>query len=155
MDRTNANQTSVGPWKTAAIGFAVLTVLAAGWGLMEFQQAQRFAELLGKERRQSASLQTSLAEAAKPDLPLMISFRPAILGNGLVAVFRNTSSTQLEVAAAFSSEATGIRRGASMVIPANAVTEIGYAQGWAFAAGQRIRLTNGEFRPAEYQVPGS
>jgi hypothetical protein len=174
MEKTNSNQSSR-PWKTAAIGFGVLMVLGTCWGLVEFQRAQNLAESLEKERQHSASLQVSLVdanqrlndaatqlkanearltEAVKPNLPVVINFRPAILGNGLVAVFRNTSSSQLEVAAAFSSEATGMRRGANLVIPGNGVTEVGYAQGWAFAAGQRIHLTNSEFRPAEYQVPG-
>jgi hypothetical protein len=175
VDTANSKNTSAGTWRFAAICFGILTTVASVWGLMQFARAQSLSDRLERALQNSASLQTSLADAnmrlndaesrlranearltevAKPDLPVMVSFRPALLGSGLVAVFKNTNSTQLEVAATFSSAATGIRRGANLVIPGNGMQEIGYAQGWTFAAGQHIRLTNGEYRPAEYQVPG-
>jgi hypothetical protein len=40
-----------------------------------------------------------------------------------------------------------------LVLPASDTQEIGYAQGWAFAKGQHVKLSNGNFRPAEYVVP--
>ena len=72
---------------------------------------------------------------------------------GLVAVFKNNSSSPLEVAATFSSQATGVTREANLVISGNGLKEIGHAEGWPFAAGQHIRLTNNQYRPADYDVP--
>jgi hypothetical protein len=92
---------------------------------MQFERAQSLSDRLERALVNLASNEARLTEVAKPDLPVMVSFRPALLGSGLVAVFKNTSSTQLEVAATFSSAATGMRRGANLVIPGNGMQEIG------------------------------
>lgn len=100
-------------------------------------------------RRQSNVIQAE----AKPDLPLSIGFRKAFLGPGLVMELRNNSGAQLEIAAAFTSPATGLTQQRSIVLPSNVVMQFGSAQGWAFVAGQRITFRNVNYRPAEVAVP--
>ena len=109
------------------------------------QVAQQTADL----QRQSKIIQAE----AKPDLPLSIGFRRAILGTGLVMELRNNSASQLEVAAAFTSEATGMTQQRNIVLPPNIVMQFGSAQGWAFVPGQRIMFKNVNYRPAEVVVP--
>jgi hypothetical protein len=82
-----------------------------------------------------------------------LSFRRSLLGNGLVAVFRNNGGQTLELAATFSSPATGQRRETQIIIPSGMVKEIGQQQGWEFTSGHQIALNNGQFRPALYVVP--
>jgi hypothetical protein len=54
----------------------------------------------------------------------------------------------------FISADTGAQKEANLVIPPNGgIQEIGTAQGWPFAPGQHIRLTNSHFRSVEYVVP--
>jgi len=52
------------------------------------------------------------------------------------------------------SPTTGLQRQANLASPPNSTKEIGHAEGWLFAAGcHHIRLTNNDFRTAEYDVP--
>jgi hypothetical protein len=66
---------------------------------------------------------------------------------------RNSSGSQLEVAAAFTSPATGLTQQRSIVLPSNVVMQFGAAQGWAFVAGQHITFRNVNYRPGEFVVP--
>jgi len=112
---------------------------------LQQQVAQQTADL----QRQSTVIQAE----AKPDLPLSVGFRPALFGTGLVMELRNNSGSQLEVAAAFTSEATGLTQQRNIVLAPNLVLQLGSAQGWAFVPGQRITFRNMNYRPAEIVVP--
>lgn len=102
----------------------------------------------------STAEQQQLAAEARPDLPVNLSFRKALLSAGLVGVFRNTSSQELEFVLDLESPATGRHIRKSIVLNPNGFLEIGAPQGWAFAPGQRIVLNNPAFRPRTYTVGG-
>lgn len=139
-------------WKSATALAAVTALLTTGWGYSESQRAEALQSALDAT---IAEANAKLQQASKRDLPISVSFRQALLGSGLVATFKNNSSQTLEVAAVFSSPSTGQQKQTNLVIPSNGVQEIGHAEGWAFAAGNHVTLTNNEFRPIEYVVPGS
>jgi hypothetical protein len=70
-----------------------------------------------------------------------------MLSAGLVGVFRNTSSQELEFTLDLESPATGRHVRRAIVLNPNGFLEIGAQQGWAFAPGQRITLNNPTYRP--------
>ncbi len=142
-------------WKLATALLAISAIVLTGWSRVETDRADSLARSLQEAQQQVLMMRSQLMQAAKPDLPVSLSFRSPLLGSGLVGIFKNTSSSPLEIAAVFSSPATGSRREANLVLPPNGVKEIGHAEGWPFAAGQHIKLTNSQYRPAEYEVPGT
>lgn len=142
-------------WKLATALLAISTIVLAGWSELESDRVNSLERSLQQAQQQLLTTHDQLMQATKPDLPVSLGFRPALLGSGLVGVFKNTSSSSLEVAAIFSSPATGSRQEANLVIPPNGVKEIGHAEGWPFAPGQHIKLTNNRYRTAEYEVPGT
>jgi hypothetical protein len=82
---------------------------------------------------------------AKPDLPVRVGLRRALLGAGMVLTVRNISRSDLPVTATFA------RPGAppetrELVIPPNGVREIGRLQGWEFLPGDSVALQNPTFR---------
>ncbi|MDB6100153.1 MAG: hypothetical protein JWO52_152, partial [Gammaproteobacteria bacterium] len=48
-----------------------------------------------------ASREVALADATQPELPVRVSFRPAWMGQGMVASFRNVGSQQLTLMVEF------------------------------------------------------
>lgn len=123
---------------------------------LQQQAAQNAAQLQGQVaqlQQQAAQSAVQLQQEAKPDLPVTISFRRALLGSGMVATFKNVGASPLEVAAIFVSQATGQQQRRNLVLPPNIIQEIGPAQGWPFAPGQRVLLSNANFRPKEAVVP--
>lgn len=156
--------------KTWEYAFLVAAAVAGAAIVIAYWQHQQVIQLtaaLAAENNQSAQLQQQVAQQtadiqrqstviqaeAKPDLPLSVGFRPALFGTGLVMELRNNSGSQLEVAAAFSSEATGLTQQRNIVLAPNLVLQLGSAQGWAFVPGQRITFRNVHYRPAEVVVP--
>lgn len=91
-------------------------------------------------------LQTQLAAEARPDLPVSVQFRKALLGPGLVGVFRNDSGKTLEFTLDLQSDVTGHHVRRAVVLNPNQFIEIGAKQGWPFAPGQRITLENPAYR---------
>jgi hypothetical protein len=158
MNTTNTDSSR--PWAMASYVIALLAIAAGGWGYMQWRQVQSDNTAITGLQNQVGELQQRLSaaaqnirEVAKPDLPLSLSFRRSLLGNGLVALFRNNSGQTLELAATFSSSATGQRREAQLIIPPGMLKEFGQHEGWEFAPGHQIALSNGQFRPASYVVP--
>jgi hypothetical protein len=85
-------------------------------------------------------------QLAKPDLPVRVGLRRALLASGLVLTMQNASGSDLPITATFG------RPGAApqtreLVLPANGVKQIGENDGWAFAAGDSVVLSNPNFRP--------
>lgn len=146
-------------WKLSTVLLGSIALLAAGWGYSQSLRATALQSALdatlAEANARISDVNAALQQASKRDLPVSVSFRPALLGSGLVATFKNNSSQTLEVAAVFSSPSTGQQKQTNLVIPPSGVQEIGYAEGWPFAAGNHVTLTNNEFRSSEYIVPGS
>jgi anti-sigma-K factor RskA len=144
-------------WKMMTSASTVAAAVALFWGLSQQQKVAELsaakAELSAEKNSIIAEANAKIAELSKRDLPITVSFRSALLGSGLVGVFKNHSSSSLEVAAVMSSPTTNQEKRANLVIPANGSQEIGHAEGWPFAAGHRIKLSNGNYRDIEYTVP--
>src|SRR5665213_3017248 len=77
-----------------------------------------------------ATREVALAEATQPELPVRVSFRPAWMGQGMVASFRNVGSQQLTLMVEFRDPALRTSRDFAIVVEAGATSDVGHAQGW-------------------------
>jgi hypothetical protein len=85
--------------------------------------------------------------------PIDISYRTAILGDGVVAKFANMSDRHLSFKATFSNptfNASGIFK---IEIPPSHWTTFGHMEGWSFSSGDEITLEHNEFRTITTIVP--
>jgi hypothetical protein len=120
--------------------------LSARLGTMMKDAEQVRAEAAGLQS-QVQTTEAKLAAETRPDLPVNLSFRKGLMSPGLVGVFRNTSSKELEFTLDIESPATGRHVRRAVVLNPNGFFEIGAKEGWAFAPGQRITLNNPAYRP--------
>jgi hypothetical protein len=145
----------------------VVATVAIVWGVYEYRRAGHLAEQLSAAQAENATLTGRVSEieqlmnetAAKLDqitklrMPVSVVFRRASTGPGLNAFFRNNAPEPITVSVLLTNPVTNRRRESNMAIPANGVQEIGEAQGWIFAPGQRILMTHAQFGSVEYVVP--
>lgn len=106
------------------------------------------------QQQQLQDTQTQLSAAARPDLPIRLGFRRALLGQGEVGMFQNLSNRVLEVTLDVTSPATGARMHRTLTMNPRAIVQIGPGEHWAFAPGQKIELSNPVFRPIVRTVQG-
>jgi uncharacterized RDD family membrane protein YckC len=83
----------------------------------------------------------------RPELPLRVSFRDCLLGEGKRAVLQNLSDDPLVVVLDVQSPLTGAHFRRTFVINARCYGQVGQSQGWPFAPGQRVTVTNPQYRP--------
>lgn len=147
-------------WKSSTALSLLLALAAAGWGWTQYSQIQQLASrVVDLERTLQgandtiAQANTALQQASRLDLPVSVSFGKRLFNPGLIATFTNNSPSDLEVAAIFTSSATGQEKQTSIVIPASSSREFGSKDGWEFAAGQVVKLSNSKFRTIQYSVP--
>lgn len=145
----------------------VIAVVAIVWGAYEYRRAGHLTEQLSAAQADNATLTGRLGEverlmnetAAKLDqitklkMPVSVVFRRASSGSGLNAYFKNNSPEPITVSVLLTNPVTNRRRESNMAILANGIQEIGEAQGWIFAPGQRILMTHAQFGSVEYVVP--
>jgi hypothetical protein len=100
----------------------------------------------------ASARQSAKVAMSKPAMPVTVQERKALLGPGKVVLITNVSNSELSVLATFTSTATHATTSKQLVIEPHKVAEIGYAQGWAFASGDMIRLSNISYGDAQYVI---
>jgi hypothetical protein len=147
-------------WKLGTGLATLIAIVTSVWGYLQLQRVEQLTAALGSQqtvveqlRQELAARTNALQQETKRDLPVTVTFRHAFLGSGLVAAFKNNSAETLEMAAEFSSSATGQQREAHLVIQAGGAQEFGDHEGWAFSSGHHVKLSNAQFRPLELIVP--
>ena len=106
--------------------------------------------LADAQERQAATNQQLLA-SLRPDLPIRLSFHRGVLTEGEVATLVNFSGRTLEIALDVDSP-TGEHFHHTVVINPGRFIEFGQRQGWAFASGQLVTLSNPGYRPIKRMV---
>jgi hypothetical protein len=77
-------------------------------------------------------------------MPIALDMRPAVWGSkGKVMNFTNTSSTDLTLDVSVSSGSSG--KNWRLTVPALKNRELGWAQGWAFASGDEVKIDVANF----------
>lgn len=121
----------------------------------ELEQQVQVSEEKSVENEQQLQMTAArLVQEARADLPIKISFRKSLLGNGQVAVLHNVSNHEIEFTLDVQSPATGLRFHQALVIDANRIRQIGKPEGWEFAPGQQVKLNNPQYRPVAGTVGG-
>jgi hypothetical protein len=100
-----------------------------------------------------ASREVALADATQPELPVRVSFRPAWMGQGMVASFRNVGSQQLTLMVEFRDPNLRSSRDFAIVVEAGATAEVGHPQGWLVNSGQSVRVSASGFKSVTAFAP--
>jgi type II secretory pathway pseudopilin PulG len=159
----------------AALVLAILAVAAVGtyaqWLAQERAHLQ--TQLAGQERKvldlreqltraevavqekdaALASREVALADATQPELPVRVSFRPAWMGQGMVASFRNVGTQQLTLMVEFRDSNLRSSRDFAIVVEAGANAEVGHSQGWLVSSGQSVRVSASGFKSVTAFAP--
>lgn len=90
--------------------------------------------------------------AKKPDLPVSISYRQAMMGSGLVSQFTNNSDRFLSIVATFQNPTTNQHTILRLDLTPNVTKEIGHMEGWTFSSGDQITMQNNDYEPITMTV---
>jgi len=83
----------------------------------------------------------------KPLMPVRLSYRKSLVGEGLVAIFRNTSAQHLSILATFVNPQLSVTSRYRLELPTDRDVSFGHLEGWRFNPGDEITLVNNEFEP--------
>src|SRR3569623_1275677 len=170
---------TAGSQKPLGLIFVLLLALAAaGWLGFYAQQlvderAHMRVELAAQERKvldlreqltraevaiqeKDAALATrdsALADATQPELPGRVSFRPAWMGQGMVASFRTVTTQQLTLMEEFRDSNLKTSRDFALVVDGGATAEVGHPQGWLVSSGQSVRVSASGFKSVTAFAP--
>jgi hypothetical protein len=100
-----------------------------------------------------ASREVALADATQPELPVRVSFRPAWMGQGMVASFRNVGNQQLTLMVEFRDPNLRSTRDFAIVVEAGASAEVGHPEGWLVNSGQSVRVSASGFKSVTAFAP--
>jgi hypothetical protein len=100
-----------------------------------------------------ASREVALADATQPELPVRVAFRPAWMGQGMVASFRNVGTQQLTLMIEFRDPDLRLARDFALVVDAGATAEVGHPQGWLVSSGQSVRVSASGFKSVTAFAP--
>jgi hypothetical protein len=104
------------------------------------EQLTRSEIALQEKQAALATREIALAEAMQPELPVRVSFRPAWMGQGMVATLRNEATRPLSLMVeVVDSRAHRSKAFALEINPGNSA-EIGHAQGWLVTSGQSVKV---------------
>lgn len=95
----------------------------------------------------------TLVGCSKPDMPVSVSFRPALLDNSLVARFRNKSDRHLTVVVKFENRTLNQQMSSYIVLGPRETKEIGWLEGWAFMSGEYITMSHEDYSTKTVRVP--
>lgn len=88
----------------------------------------------------------------KPELPVSVSYRKAMMGPGLVAIISTTIKQPVPVIATFSNPNLGTSKKMEIHLSASSSTEIGHAEGVILENGDTITIENKNYAPATFIV---
>jgi uncharacterized coiled-coil protein SlyX len=117
---------------------------------------------LTEKTREIEQLQAQLDYAAqdfntlasqKPGLPVVVSFRPSYLGQGMVAEIQNTSPRFLTAVLVARNPTLSTVRRFNLELPPEATVAFGHLEGWRFASGDELTLYHDSFAAARVVVP--
>ena len=101
----------------------------------------------------ASSPSSAQAELAKPAIPILFTYRKALLSDGLVATFTNQSDRLLAILVTVRNPSFGRQDSFRLDIPPNRSKEIGHLEGWNFVSGDVITITHAEYAPLIKIIP--
>jgi hypothetical protein len=90
---------------------------------------------------EKAVLEKQLEAARLPESQVQVTLRKALVTSGNVAGIKNTSGQVIAITAEIERPASGLKKGFSITLDPGQTREIGGLEGWAFAPGDKIRVS--------------
>ena len=118
----------------------------------QLNQSLRDVEQL-KARLEYKESDGQSAAGSKPQIPLVVSFRPSLLGKGIVAVIENSSERYLTVVLTARNPTLSTARRFTLELGPGASKDFGHLEGWQFASGDELSLLHDDFRGLKLNVP--
>ena len=92
-------------------------------------------------------------EASKPPMPVEVKYRKAFLNASLVVSFQNNSTRNLQILTTFMNPTTNVSKSFTASLDPQRSAEMGYAQGWAFHSGDKIKLHHADYADMNVDLP--
>ena len=122
--------------------------------ILDLREELTKAEVAVQEKDAAlATREVALADATQPELPVRVSFRPAWMGQGMVASFRNVGSQQLTLMVEFRDSNLKTSRDFALVVESGGSAEVGHPQGWLVSSGQSVRVSASGFKSVTAFAP--
>ncbi len=120
--------------------------------------AQKASDELAKLRPQSKqtgahTVPINPMAANVKEMPLSVSFRKALLGDGNAVVLQNTSSQTLSVNVKFADSTASRSQEYHLVLDAGAIKELGSLGAWKLASGDKLRIESAAYDPILKTAP--
>lgn len=111
-------------------------------------EAKLTADELEKVKKELAILQSK-----KPPMPIRLSFRGAFFSNGRVMICKNTAGKLTAFNFKVTNPTTGAAKTFRLIVDPDIPKEFGHQEGWDFAPGDTIEVTNLDYEPLTFKVP--
>ncbi len=108
---------------------------------------------VGQLEREVGSLRAQLAR--KPNLPITLGFREALLGSGLVAVVETVEKKPLTVLVSLESAALGTKKSKEVRLRHDGINELSYSDGMTIELGDKLTFENSSYSAVEFTAPES
>jgi hypothetical protein len=109
--------------------------------MLDLREQLTRAEVAVQEKQAAlATRDAALAEATQPDLPVRVSFRPAWMGQGMVATFRNVATQPISLMVEVRDPVAHRSKSFALDINPGGSADIGHAEGWLVTSGQSLRV---------------
>ena len=88
-----------------------------------------------------------------PPVPVVISLRDSVVGEGKVAIFSNQSANRLTIEVLLENKRKNERLQGSLDLDPNGTAEIGWMEGWKFESGETITVSHPNYRSKTTRIP--
>lgn len=143
---------------TSTVNFLHASLIVAGLAaIFFFVRMDNLQGNVNQLQRQLAAAQSEiellrpLAEKAR-ELPVKVTFRKAVLGNGYVLGIHNTSQQSLSLGVKLTNPTFNKTKTFRVDLDGGAVKEIGRSEGWTAMANDSIELVCAGFAPSHLQI---
>lgn len=89
----------------------------------------------------------------KPSVPVVVSYRESLVGNGKVAIFSNQTANRLTITVKFENKKLKEEKTGTIDLDPNGKTEIGWLEGWRFLSGETITISHPDYSSKTVTIP--
>ena len=90
---------------------------------------------------------------ALPPLPIDITYRESLVGEGYVAVFTNPTRRHFRLVVSMVNPTTGETKRATLDVAPLQIREIGWAEDWKFMSGDRLTVSLSGYQTFNARIP--
>lgn len=126
--------------------YALIGILVIGGGVFFFNNQKEKTEAQHELMMAQAKLEAAKEVIQKkPEMPIELTKRDAVLGEGGVVQFKNIFSRNLTVIVKCNRPGLGDQKTFQVDLVPNQPKEIGHMEGWAFKEGDFVTLSHDNF----------